>query len=114
EASDWKAQWIAWDDHEDLDDRASGVKWMWLPGETLAAGKKLTRYFRYRLPAGQRDAILLVAAREKFHVSLNGRESGKGDSWGGFRRFPLDLDKDGSTIVIAVTSDGVNGGVAAV
>ena len=42
--SDWKAQWIAWHDQEDLDDRASRVKWMWLPGEKLEAGKKLTRY----------------------------------------------------------------------
>jgi alpha-L-rhamnosidase len=113
--SDWKAQWIAWHDQEDLDDRAAGVKWMWLPGEKLEAGKKLTRYFRYQLLNDQevRDAVLLVAAREKFHVSVNGRKAGKGDSWGGFRRLPLDLDKGGNTIVIEVTSNGTSGGVAA-
>jgi alpha-L-rhamnosidase len=113
--SEWKAQWIAWHDQEDLDDRAAGVKWMWLPDEKLEAGKKLTRYFRYNLLNGQQvnDAVLLVAAREKFRVSVNGREAGKGDSWGGFRRLPLGLDKGGNAIVIEATSNGVQGGVAA-
>ena len=34
-ASEWKAQWIAWHDEEDVADRAAGVKWIWYPGDKL-------------------------------------------------------------------------------
>jgi alpha-L-rhamnosidase len=114
--SDWKAQWIAWHDQEDLDDRASRVKWMWLPGEKLEAGKKLTRYFRFALSPSRRgahEAVLLVASRDKFRVTLNGNEIAQGTSWGGFRRVSLPLAGGANPILIEATSNGVNGGVAA-
>jgi alpha-L-rhamnosidase len=113
--SDWKAQWIAWHDQEDLDDRAANVKWMWLPGEKLEAGKKLTRYFRFALSPSRRgaqDAVLLVASRDKFRVTVSGDEIAKGTSWGGFRRVSLPSARGANPSLIEATSNGTSGGVA--
>src|SRR5260370_19807000 len=88
---------------------------MWLPGEKLEAGKKLTRYFRFALSPSRRganDAALLVASRDKFRVTVSGNEIAKGTSWGGFRRVPLPIARGANPILIEATSNSTSGGGA--
>src|SRR5260370_27894804 len=88
---------------------------MWVPGEKVEAGKKLTRYFRFALSPSRRganDAALLVASRDKFRVIVSGNEIAKGTSWGGFRRVSLPIARGANPILIEATSNGTSGGLA--
>jgi alpha-L-rhamnosidase len=109
--SDWKAQWIAWLDEEDPADRAAGVKGIWYPGGKFEPNRKLTRYFRYVLnsTSGARSATLLATAHETFRVG----QFEKRKYWRGLQRFDIELKPGENVIVIEATSDGTNGGFAA-
>lgn len=109
--SEWKAQWIAWHDEEDAADRASGVKWIWYPGDKLEPNHKLTRYFRYVLnnTTGARTAAVLATAHESFRLG----QLEKHTFWGGLKRFDVDLKPGENVILFEATSDGASGGFAA-
>jgi alpha-L-rhamnosidase len=84
--TDWQGQWIGLDQGERPYD-LGGATWIWFPeGNPAESAPVGTRYFRhaFELPANQfvRTAIITITADDAFHLFVNGREAGSGDSWG--------------------------------
>ena len=87
-ATDWKAQWIRWNNLEDEADRRA-IRWIWVAGQDgLAAIPKTTATFRATvdLPEAPRDAVLFLATRGDFVIRVNGREVDAKSRWSTFLR----------------------------
>jgi alpha-L-rhamnosidase len=90
-ASDWKAQWIHWNNPEDDADR-SLMRWVWIAGQdALAAPEKTSAVFRtqFKMHDKPRDAALLVAARGSFVARVNGHDVGRKSGWAAFDRIDI-------------------------
>ena len=85
-ATDWKAQWIRWQNPEDDADRR-GIHWIWVRDQNaLAVVPKTAASFRlhFKLAAKARDAVLAFATRGDFVATVNGHEVDAKSRWSTF------------------------------
>jgi alpha-L-rhamnosidase len=112
-ATDWKANWIHWKNHEDDADR-KGIRWIWVPGQdALAVVPRTIATFRVtvKLPEKARDAVLLLATRGDFVATVNGHEVDAKRRWTTFDRRDISdqLIVGENTIEITVTAPAPRG-----
>lgn len=97
--SDWRGQWIGWDEAE-KPSVMSGGQWIWFPeGKPEASAPPATRWFRFGfdLPAGRKvkSARALMTADNEFALFVNGKQTGTGSNF----RAATAMDIAGSLIV---------------
>jgi alpha-L-rhamnosidase len=112
-ATDWKANWIHWKNHEDDADR-KGIRWIWVPGQdALAVVPRTIATFcvTVKLPEKARDAVLLLATRGDFVATVNGHEVDAKRRWTTFDRRDISdqLIVGENTIEITVTAPAPRG-----
>jgi alpha-L-rhamnosidase len=112
-ATDWKAKWIHWKNHEGDADR-KGIRWIWVPGQdALAVVPRTIATFRVtvKLPEKARDAVLLLATRGDFVATVNGHEVDAKRRWTTFDRRDISdqLIVGENTIEITVTAPAPRG-----
>lgn len=86
--SDWKAQWIRWQNPEESADEA-GIRWVWVPGQDalkVVPGTEAVFHLDLNLPETPQRATLFLAARGDWKVSVNGHEAGQKIHWNEFDR----------------------------
>lgn len=92
--SDWKAQWIRWQNPDEEVDRAA-TPWIWISGENAFAvppGAKVEFRTTIKLREKPSEAEFAITARQSFIARVNGREVGRKARWGAFDQ--LDITND--------------------
>ncbi len=91
QASNWKSQWITWDNPDESADRAA-MRWIWVAGQDAMnmQPKQMAEFeTEVTVAAKPRAAVFFLIAKGSFKVSLNGIEIGAKREWGAFDRLDL-------------------------
>ncbi len=105
--TDWKAQWIRWQNPEEAADR-EGIRWIWIAGQDAAhvhVGTAGHFHLDLNLKEMPVRAALFLIARGDWAVSVNGQDAGRKPHWNEFDRRDLMrfLKTGANSIDISVT-----------
>ncbi len=107
--ADWKARWITFDIQNAPS--VEGCPWVWFPeGDPIKAAPPGKRYFRkvVELPAGAKvlQGRFVIAVDNKFVLSVNGKQVGKGQDWSVVTTTDVsDVLKTGANILAVVATN---------
>jgi len=101
--ADWAdAQWIRWQNPEDMADRAQ-IRWIWPAGnDAMAVAPKTKAHFRTTIEIAKlpSNAAIFATARGDYKISVNGAAAGGKNAWALFDRQEITtVLKPGSNIV---------------
>ena len=109
--TDWQGQWIGLDQGEDTYE-LDGAKWIWFPeGNPAESAPVSTRYFRrtFELPSNEvvHAATITMTVDDQFHLFVNGRAAGNGNSWASPRTIAIGALLQPGKNVLAVEARNV-------